>query len=51
LGWETSDLKKKKEIPPIELDKGKKGVAPQSPRYTTLNILLNAKKISDLWNY
>ncbi len=44
-------LKNKKEIPPIELDKGKKGVAPQSPRYTTLNILLTAKKISDLWIY
>ena len=42
-------LKNKKTISPIELDKGEKGVAPQAPRYTTLNKLLNAKKISELW--
>lgn len=43
-------LKNKKTINPIELDKGKKGIAPQGPRFTTLNKLLIAKKISDLWN-
>lgn len=42
-------LKNKKTISPIELDKGKKGIAPQSSRFTTLNKLLKAKKISDLW--
>lgn len=39
----------KKQIEPIKLDKNKKGVAPQSPRYTTYEKLTNAKKISDLW--
>ncbi len=43
-------LKNKKTISPIELDKEKKGVAPQSSRFTTLNKLLKAKKISELWN-
>jgi hypothetical protein len=43
-------LKNKKKVGPIELDKGKKGIAPQSPRYTTYNKLLKAKKISELWN-
>jgi len=28
----------------------KKGVAPQSPRFTTLKKLLKAKKISQLWS-
>jgi len=42
-------VKNKKKIRPIELDKGKKGVAPQSPRFTTLSKLLKAKKMSDLW--
>lgn len=42
-------LKNKKTISSIELDKGKKGIAPQSSRYTTLSKLLKAKKISDLW--
>jgi len=42
-------LKNKKTIPPIKLDKGKKGVAPQSPRFTTLSKLLKAGKISELW--
>jgi hypothetical protein len=43
-------LKNKKKISPIELDKAKKGVAPQSPRFTTLKKLLKAKKISQLWS-
>jgi hypothetical protein len=43
-------LKNKKTVSPIELDKGKKGIAPQSPRFTTLNKLLKAKKVSELWN-
>lgn len=43
-------LKNKKTINPIELDKGIKGIAPQSPRYTTYNKLLRAKKLSDLWS-
>ena len=43
-------LKNKKTTSPIKLDKGRKGVAPQSPRYTTLTKLLKAKKVSDLWN-
>lgn len=42
-------LKNKKKIPQIKLDKNKKGVAPQSPRFTTLDKLLKAKKISELW--
>ena len=43
-------LKNKKTIAPIELDKDRKGVAPQSSRFTTLNKLLRAKKLSELWN-
>ena len=42
-------LENKRGITPIELDKGKKGVAPQSSRYTTYEKLLSAKKISELW--
>jgi len=42
-------LKNKKTIPSIKLDKGKKWVAPQSSRFTTLSKLLKAKKLSDLW--
>jgi len=42
-------LNNKKPISSIELDKGIKGVAPQSSRYTTLSKLLKAKKISELW--
>ena len=47
-------LKNKKTIPPIELDKSNKGiapkgVAPQGPRFTTLAKLLKSKKISELW--
>ena len=39
----------KSKIDPIKLDQDKKGVAPQSPRYTTFEKLKNAKHISDLW--
>ena len=42
-------LKNKKTIPSIGLDRGKKGVAPQSPRFTTLEKLLKSKKVSELW--
>ena len=42
-------LKNKRTIKPIKLGKGKPGDAPQSPRYTTLNHLLKAKELSDLW--
>jgi hypothetical protein len=42
-------LKNKKTLLPIELDRGKKGVAPQAPRFTTLDKLLRAKKVSQLW--
>lgn len=42
-------LKNKKEIGPIELDKGKKGVAPQGPRFTTYEKLLKSKRLSELW--
>ena len=39
----------KKQMGPILLDKDKKGVAPQSPRYTTYEKLMKANKISELW--
>lgn len=42
-------LKNKKTIKPIKLGEAKSGDAPQAPRYTTLDHLLKAKKISDLW--
>lgn len=43
-------LKNKKTIKPIKLDdNAKKGDAPQAPRYTTLDRLLKAKKVTDLW--
>lgn len=42
-------LKNKKTIKPIKLGTGKKGEAPQAPRYTSLEKLLNAKSVSDLW--
>jgi len=42
-------LKNKKTIKPIKLG-GKKGEAPQAPRYTTLKKLLNAKTVGELWN-
>ncbi len=37
------------EIQHIKLDKGKKGLAPQAPRYTNYNILIEAKKLSDVF--
>jgi len=43
-------LKNKKTIKPIKLGTGKKGEAPQAPRYTTLNKLLKAKTIGELWS-
>lgn len=43
-------LKNKKIVKPIKLGTGRKGEAPQSPRYTTLQKLLNAKIVSELWN-
>lgn len=42
-------LKNKKTVKPIKLGTGKKGEAPQAPRYTTLEKLLKAKTISELW--
>jgi hypothetical protein len=39
----------KKRIGPIKLDKDKKGVAPQSSRYSTYEKLTSANKISELW--
>lgn len=38
-----------KEIEPIELDKDKKGLAPQAPRYTSFNKLEGAKKLSEVF--
>ncbi|MEK7496803.1 MAG: hypothetical protein AAB657_02755 [Patescibacteria group bacterium] len=43
-------LKNKKTVKPIKLGTGKRGEAPQAPRYTTLEKLLNAKTINQLWN-
>lgn len=43
-------LKNKKTIKPIKLGTGKKGEAPQAPRYTTLENLLKARTIGELWN-
>lgn len=43
-------LKNKKMVKPIKLGTGKKGEAPQAPRYTTLEKLLHANSISELWN-
>jgi len=42
-------LKNKRKIKPIPLDKISKGIAPQASRYTTLEKLKKAKKLSDLW--
>jgi len=42
-------LKNKKTIKPIPLGTGKKGEAPQSPCYTTMEKLLKAKSIHELW--
>ncbi len=43
-------LKNKKTIKPIKLGKGKKGEAPQAPRYTTLDKLLKSKSVYQLWS-
>lgn len=43
-------LKNKKTAKPIKLGTGKRGEAPQAPRYTTIERLLNAKSVSELWN-
>lgn len=43
-------LKNKKTLRPVKLGTGKKGEAPQAPRYTSLEKLLNAKFIAELWN-
>ena len=42
-------LKNKEKVGPIKLDKNKKGVAPQGPRFTTHEKLKKAKYISELW--
>lgn len=42
-------VKNRRKIKPIKLDKGKRGVAPQGPRFTTIEKVKTAKKISDLW--
>ncbi len=38
-----------KQITPIPLDKDKKGLAPQAPRYTSFEKLLKAKKLSQVF--
>src|SRR2546428_11999356 len=43
-------LSKKMRVGPIPLDKGRKGAAPQSPRFTTFEKLKRAKKVSELWD-
>jgi hypothetical protein len=43
-------LKNKKTVKPIKLGTGKRGEAPQAPRYTTLKKLLSARTVSQLWN-
>ncbi len=42
-------VEKKRRLHPIMLDPNKKGVAPQSPRYTTYEKLKKARHVSDLW--
>jgi len=42
-------LEHKEEITPIKLDSGVKGLAPQSPRYSTIDLIKKAKKISEIW--
>ena len=42
-------LKNKKTIKPIGLGTGKKGEAPQAPRYTNIRKLLQANSIAQLW--
>ncbi len=43
-------LKNKKTLKPIKLGTGKRGEAPQAPRYTTLKRLLGARTVNELWN-
>jgi len=43
-------LKNKKTVKPIKLSGKAKGEAPQAPRYTTLEKLLKAKSVSELWH-
>lgn len=43
-------LKNKKTVKPIKLSGRVKGEAPQAPRYTTLEKLLNAKTVGELWS-
>ncbi len=43
-------LKNKKKISPIPLDKKKKGEAPQGPRFTTYEKIINAKSVNELWS-
>jgi hypothetical protein len=38
-----------KKIWPIKLIKGKKGLAPQAPRYTSFKKLMQAKTMSDIF--
>ncbi len=38
-----------KEIPHIELNRDKKGLAPQAPRYTNYKKLISAKQLSDIF--
>ncbi len=42
-------LKNRKQVGPIKLDVGTRGVAPQSPRFTTISKLSKASKVSELW--
>jgi hypothetical protein len=42
-------LKNKKTVKPIKLSGKARGEAPQAPRYTTLDKLLEAKSINELW--
>ncbi len=43
-------LKNKQTVGPIKIDGGgKRGIAPQAPRFTTIAKLKQAKKLSDLW--
>jgi hypothetical protein len=42
-------VEEKSKIDPIKLDSNKKGIAPQSPRYTTYEKVKSAKHNSDLW--
>ena len=37
------------QITPVKLDKNKKGLAPQAPRYSSLDRILKARKLSDVF--